>query len=412
MKRKRMCFVIMGFGKKTDFASGRTLDLDMTYKNIIKPAVIEAGFECVRADEIQDSGLIDKSMYALLMQSDLVIADISTYNPNAIYELGVRHAVRPFSTIIMKEEKGKIPFDIDHSRIFQYTHLEDDIGASEAERCQKALISLIKELSKNESTDSPLYEYIKGINPPTIPKAEYNAIITDLAEREKHIFALVERAKELMEENNFSDAAKIWDKASEKVENEPYFIQQKSLCIYKSKLPSEKTALMDALAVISELEPDGSTTDPETLGITGAIYKRLWFLDKDVEQLKRAINYYGKCFKIREDYYTGENYAQCLEFMSKEESTDDEEKIYFKIEAKRTREKIISNLEDNLLEENFDSRVDKKWIYGTLANCNLSLSNGKDASKYEKLFMDESPLDWEIETYEESKKQINNLKNI
>ena len=87
MKKKKICFVIMGFGKKTDYASGRTLDLDMTYKNIIKPAVIEAGFECVRADEIQDSGLIDKSMYALLIQSDLVVADISTYNPNAIHEL-------------------------------------------------------------------------------------------------------------------------------------------------------------------------------------------------------------------------------------------------------------------------------------------------------------------------------------
>lgn len=50
-------------------------------------------------------------MYALLMQSELVIADISTYNPNAFYELGVRHAVKPFSTIIIKEEKGAIPFD-------------------------------------------------------------------------------------------------------------------------------------------------------------------------------------------------------------------------------------------------------------------------------------------------------------
>ncbi len=401
----------MGFGKKTDYASGRTLDLDMTYKNIIKPAVIEAGYECVRADEIQDSGLIDKSMYALLIQSDLVIADISTYNPNAIYELGIRHAVRPFSTIIMKEEKGKIPFDIDHSRIFQYTHLEEDVGASEAERCQKALISLIIEVTKNKATDSPLYEFIKGINPPKLPKDEYNSIIADLADREKHIFALVERAKELMEESNFSDAVKFWDKASEKVENEPYFIQQKALCIYKSKLPSEKMALMDGLSVINELEPDGSTTDPETLGITGAIYKRLWLLDKDIEQLKRAINYYGKCFKIREDYYTGENYAQCLEFMSKEEIPDAEEKIYFKIEARRTRQKIIIILEENILEESFDSRVDKKWIYATLSNCYLSLDNNEKAEDNKKLFIQENPLEWEIQTFEDSRNQINNLKN-
>lgn len=401
----------MGFGKKTDYASGRTLDLDMTYKNIIKPAVIETGYECVRADEIQDSGLIDKSMYALLIQSDLVIADISTYNPNAIYELGIRHAVRPFSTIIMKEEKGKIPFDIDHSRIFQYTHLEEDVGASEAERCQKALISLIIEVTNKKATDSPLYEFIKDINPPKLTKDEYNSIIADLANREKHIFALVERAKELMEESNFSDAVKFWDKASEKVENEPYFIQQKALCIYKSKLPSEKMALMDGLSVINELEPDGSTTDPETLGITGAIYKRLWLLDKDIEQLKRAINYYGKCFKIREDYYTGENYAQCLEFMSKEEIPDAEEKIYFKIEARRTRQKIIIILEENILEESFDSRVDKKWIYATLSNCYLSLDNNEKAEDNKKLFFQENPLEWEIQTFEDSKNQINNLKN-
>jgi hypothetical protein len=95
---KKICFVIMGFGKKTDYETGRTLDLDKTYKNIIQPAVENADYRCVRADEIRDSKIIDKSMYALLMKADLVIADISTSNPNAIYELGVRHAVKPYST--------------------------------------------------------------------------------------------------------------------------------------------------------------------------------------------------------------------------------------------------------------------------------------------------------------------------
>ena len=95
----------MGFGKKTDLSTGKTLDLDKTYKNIIRPAVEKSGLKCVRADEIQDSGLIDKSMYALLMHADLVVADISTYNPNAIYELGVRHAVRPFSTKINRQSR-------------------------------------------------------------------------------------------------------------------------------------------------------------------------------------------------------------------------------------------------------------------------------------------------------------------
>jgi hypothetical protein len=67
-KSKGTCFVIMGFNKKTDFETGRTLDLDKSYRNMIKPAVEAAGMECVRADEIVHSGLIDVPMYKQLLQ--------------------------------------------------------------------------------------------------------------------------------------------------------------------------------------------------------------------------------------------------------------------------------------------------------------------------------------------------------
>jgi tetratricopeptide (TPR) repeat protein len=407
---KKICFVIMGFGKKTDFSSGRTLDLDMTYKNIIKPAVISADYECIRADEIQDSGIIDKSMYALLIHADLVIADISTYNPNAIYELGIRHASKPYSTIIMKEKEGKIPFDLDHNRIFQYSHMEEDIGATEAKRCQQELSSLIVEITKNKLTDSPFYEYIRGISPPILPDEEYSAIITDLADREKHIFAFVERAKELMSKSEFIEAARYWEKASNKAESETFFIQQKALCVYKSKHPSERTALIDALSIINELEPDGNTNDPETLGITGAIYKRLWLIDNDIEQLKRAIKYYGKCFKIRNDYYTGENYSLCLEFMSQNEKNP-EEKIYYKIEAKKTREKIVELITETITNESFEMRNDRKWIYATLSHCYLALDLNQKAEEFETFFKQENPADWELQTFLDSKNQLLTLKN-
>ena len=112
----KICFVIMGYGKKTDPSLGKTYDLDITYKNIIKPAVEQAGYTCIRGDEVLESGIIDKSMYALLIRADLVIADITTFNPNAIYELGIRHAAKPFSTIVMKEKDGNIPFDLNHNK--------------------------------------------------------------------------------------------------------------------------------------------------------------------------------------------------------------------------------------------------------------------------------------------------------
>ena len=311
-KKKKICFVIMGFGKKTDYSTGRTYDLDKTYKNIIQPSVIECGFECIRADEIQDSGIIDKSMYALLMHSDLVIADISTFNPNAIYELGIRHAVKPLSTIILKEEEGKIPFDLDHTRIFSYKHLGEDIGSDEAKRCQETLKEKIKFVIENKIIDSPLYGYIQNIKPPELPPDEYKKIIEYLADKEIHVFAIVEKAKELMKENNFIEAAKYWKKSINIVPSEAYFTQQLALATYKSKNPSELIALSDALKIIKGLNPNDESKDPETLGLTGSIYKRLWQLNNDIEFVKRAEYYYGRGFQVRNDYYTGENYALCL----------------------------------------------------------------------------------------------------
>ena len=102
---KKTCFVIMGFGVKTDFRSGRKLNLDKTYEHIIKPVFEELDFHCFRADEIKHSGVIDKHMFEHIVKADFVIADISTLNPNSIYELGIRHAVKKHTTLIIAEKK-------------------------------------------------------------------------------------------------------------------------------------------------------------------------------------------------------------------------------------------------------------------------------------------------------------------
>jgi hypothetical protein len=78
---KGTCFVVMGFGKKTDFQTGRVLDLNKSYQYMIKPAAEDAGLECIRADEIVSAGLIDVPMYRQLLTADVVIADLSTSIP-------------------------------------------------------------------------------------------------------------------------------------------------------------------------------------------------------------------------------------------------------------------------------------------------------------------------------------------
>src|SRR4051794_38256608 len=159
------CFVVMGFGKKTDFETGRVLDLDSSYQNLIKPAVEAAGLKCIRADEIVHSGMIDVPMYEQLLQADVVVADLSTSNRNAIYELGIRHALRPYTTIIIAEEQMmKSPFfDLNHIVIRSYKHLGEDIGVSEAKRFTAALGSAIKQILDNKPSpphDSPVYTFL------------------------------------------------------------------------------------------------------------------------------------------------------------------------------------------------------------------------------------------------------------
>jgi hypothetical protein len=94
------CFVIMGYGKKTDFKQNKSFDLDKTYRNIIKPAAQAAGFTCERADEVQHAGVIDVPMYERLLMADLVIADVSTANINAFSSLacGMPYVRKPRSS--------------------------------------------------------------------------------------------------------------------------------------------------------------------------------------------------------------------------------------------------------------------------------------------------------------------------
>ncbi len=392
---KKVCFVIMGFGKKKDPDTNRTIDLDATYKKIIRPAIEAANCKCIRADEIIESGIIDRSMYALLYYADVVIADISTFNPNAIYELGVRHTLRPFSTIIIKEDEGKIPFDIAHDRMISYKHLGNEISEQETKKCIPQLCDLIKSVVSDPRVDSPLYTFIPSTEQPRISEDEIQSIIGELKDNEDTIYALTERAKEKMNVKDFVEAEQLWEKLSKKAENDKYYIQQQALCRYKSETPTKLRALTDALSIIEQID---NQSDTETFGIMGAIYKRLWVETNDNSFLDSAIESYKKGWSLYEDYYTGENYANCM--YMKATVLEGDLKIHSEVEAKLTFEKIITIVQKSLEETEPEEIM---WKYATLSNSYLALKQFEEAEKYEKLFREQEPAQWQIDTFEKTK---------
>lgn len=400
------CFVIMGFGVKTDFETGRTLDLDATYEAIIEPAVTEAGLRCVRADEIVHSGSIDEKLYEALYRADLVVADISTGNLNAVYELGVRHALRPYSTIIMKEEEGRLYFDLDHVRMFQYQHLGKDIGAREAARARRELAKLVRSVMQAQDADSPVYQWLPELRRPRFSDEEIGQVIDETKAHEQRLSALLMEGKQASAASRHNDAAAAFKRAHQLSPEEPFLIQQWALATYKSMNPSEEQALLDGLDIISTLQPDRSN-DPETLGITGAIHKRLWLLKREREHLDRAVSYYGRGFEVRRDYYNGENLATCLDYRSEVQS-DRSESDYDQRTAAKVRASIIVNLKEMIAAESFEDRTDRKWVLATLANCSFALGAVTEGEQYEARFHDESPADWEVETYEAGKAALLN----
>ncbi len=106
----KTCFVIGPIGAE---GSDIRRKADFLLKGIIQPATAECGFDIrvTRADQIADPGLITEQIIEALLDSDLVIADLSDHNPNAFYELAVRHSTDK-ATIHMFPAGLSIPFDI------------------------------------------------------------------------------------------------------------------------------------------------------------------------------------------------------------------------------------------------------------------------------------------------------------
>ena len=119
-------------------------------------------------------------MYEWLFKADLVIADLSTYNVNAVFELGVRYALRPHATIIVAEELFQTRFDFSHIAIRRYKHLGDDIGAKEARRFRDDLKTAIAAIVASE-TDSPIYTFLPNLKPPVNLQAEDEAALAPFA---------------------------------------------------------------------------------------------------------------------------------------------------------------------------------------------------------------------------------------
>ena len=438
---KGTCFVVMGFGKKTDFETGRVLDLDQSYLSLIKPAVEAARLKCIRADEIVHSGLIDVPMYEQLLEADVVVADISTSNRNAVYELGVRHALRPYTTVIIAEEMMmKSPtFDLSHIVIRKYRHLGEDIGVSEAKRFTSELTDAIRQIMAIEPTsrwDSPVYKFIDRLTPPSISPAASAAVAA--ASATENVAAaptpvhseLMQRVDEAQKKGDWVKAKVLLEEiremrragasetsAGQQVENpeDPDVLQRLALATYKSKYPTPEEALKAARDLLKLLEPQ-TTNDTETLGLWGSVHKRLWELTKESSYLDEAVRAYERGFYLRNDYYNGINYAYLLNERAAHPIGFAEAVADF-VQARRVRQEVISicnqwltsNVRTEPLPAGSKFPEKRYWVLATLAEAQIGLEeDALGQQRLEEAFA-AAPEEWMKDS---TREQVTKLKAL
>jgi hypothetical protein len=120
--------------------------------------------DSLRADEERLGGVIHKPMFERLFLCDFAMADLTTANANVFYELGIRHALRPYNTVPAAAKGSRLPFDLRPVRV--QSHYEvDEVGRPAAAAADsQALREILR--SCTGVRDSPVYQYLDSLVPP------------------------------------------------------------------------------------------------------------------------------------------------------------------------------------------------------------------------------------------------------
>ena len=130
----RLAFVLMPF----------TDPLTEIYRTIIKPTIESPGFNlvCKRADDIKSNRSIIQDIWKSICESRLIIADLTSFNANVMYELGIAHTLGKETLLIYQKNSDiKFPFDLAHIRRIEYEN--SAVGGRQLESDLRSTLSII-----------------------------------------------------------------------------------------------------------------------------------------------------------------------------------------------------------------------------------------------------------------------------
>ncbi len=142
VQNNKKCFIIMPISTPEGYTENH---FKQVYETIIAPAVVKAGYEPYRVDDdrICDS-IIDKILRNLV-ECEMAVCDLSSRNPNVMYELGIRQAYGK-KVVLIQDEKSQPIFDVSaiNTVFYNSRRIYEDVIASQ-NNISEAIISTAKE---------------------------------------------------------------------------------------------------------------------------------------------------------------------------------------------------------------------------------------------------------------------------
>ncbi|WP_288636814.1 MULTISPECIES: hypothetical protein [Sphingobacterium] len=184
------CGIIMPIAPHPDYPQSHWVDV----RNILEETIEETSFEICLVWDDPATGLIHERIVTNIYNSDIVICDVSSKNPNVMFELGLRLAFdKP--TIIIKDEKTGYSFD---TGVIDHLPYPSSLRFSEINTFKQKLREKLEatyEKSKKEKNYSPfLKQFGTKIVPATIGENEIS--------ENKYIIRMIEQLQ--LQVNNMS----------------------------------------------------------------------------------------------------------------------------------------------------------------------------------------------------------------
>lgn len=161
---KNTCFVIMPISDQDGYEKGH---FTRVYQHLIKPACEKAGFKAIRADDEIKTNYIVIDIIKKILESDIVICDLSSKNPNVLYELGIRQAFNKKSVLIKDNKTSRI-FDIQGLRTIDY---DENLRIDEVQKNINNIAKTLKETSETSEKDINSLIQLLSIKPAEISKS-------------------------------------------------------------------------------------------------------------------------------------------------------------------------------------------------------------------------------------------------